>query len=71
MTHIRRGRLNFLRKVVAIQNITLAHTQKGITQAFVYRTIIYPQYFISRSTYYSYLAYPAKRELRELSHGTE
>lgn len=67
MADVRRSRLNYLRRVVAIQNITLAYTQKGISQEVVYRTVIYPQFFISRSTYYSYLACPAKRELRQLT----
>lgn len=52
--------------MVEIQDITLAHKKRGVTQEWVYVNEIYPRFMISRATYYSYLAYPAKRELRKV-----
>ena len=57
---------NLLRRMVEIQNITLEHTKRGITQEWIYSNLIYPRFFISKRQYYNYLAYPAKKELREL-----
>lgn len=61
------NRKNKLRLIIAIQNITLEHTQKGVTQEWVYMNIILPRYCISKRTYYSYLATPAKQELKTLN----
>jgi hypothetical protein len=57
---------NHLKKVVRVQNITLEYTQKGVTQAWVYKNIIQPNFFISERTYARYLAKPAKKQLKEL-----
>lgn len=57
--------MNRLRRIVEIQNITLEHTRRGITQRWVFDNIIYPRFFISERAYYRYLAYPAKKELKE------
>jgi hypothetical protein len=57
---------NTLRRMVEVQNITLEYTSKGSTQEWVYENVIHPRFFISRSTYYSYLGMPAKAELRKL-----
>lgn len=56
---------NLLLKMVEIQNITLEHTKRGVKQEWVYTNVIWPQYRVSRGTYYRYLAYPAKAELRQ------
>lgn len=56
---------NILIRAIEVQNITLSHTAKGISQKWVYENVIYPRFFISRSTYYRYLAMPAKRELNK------
>lgn len=58
------NRRNILRRMVEIQDITLEHTRKGVTQEWVYNNVIYPRFVISRATYYSYLSYPAKMELK-------
>ena len=55
-----------LARMIEIQEITLEHTKRGVTQKWVYENIIYPRFYISQRTYYNYLAYPAKRELRNL-----
>lgn len=57
---------NVLMKIVDIQNITLEYQQKGVSQKWIYENVIYPNYRISRTTYYAYLNTPAKRLLREL-----
>lgn len=60
------NRINLLTLMVDVQNIVLEHTQRGVTQEYVYKTIVYPTYRISRRTYYTYLREPAKAELRKI-----
>lgn len=60
-------RENILRRMIDVQNITLEHTQKGVTQEWVFIKVIQPQYRISRKTFYTYLGSPAKRELKQLA----
>jgi hypothetical protein len=60
------NRVNILRRIVEIQEITLRHTRRGVSQEWVYVHEIYPRFLISRATYYDYLATPAKMELRRL-----
>ena len=57
---------NFLKKVVEIQDITLDHSRRGATQAWIYANVIEPRYHISLSAYYKYLARNVKKELRIL-----
>lgn len=61
------NRKNLLRKIIEIQNTTLEHTEKGVTQEWVYKNLIFPHYLISRATYYNYLAIPAKAQLKKLT----
>ncbi len=56
---------NLLRRIIDIQDATLEHTRKGVTQEWVYTNIIFPQYRISRRTFYSYLGTNAKSELKK------
>jgi hypothetical protein len=65
------NRKNKLRLIITIQNITLEHTQKGVTQEWVYKNIILPRYCVSKRTYYSYLATPAKQELKAMNSKAE
>lgn len=60
------NRLNILSRIIDVQNITIEHTSRGVTQQWVYDHVIYPQYRISIGTYYNYLATNAKAELRKL-----
>jgi hypothetical protein len=57
---------NLLKRIIEIQDITLEHTNRGVTQEWVFRNIIAPRFYISKSTYYNYLGFPAKRELKML-----
>lgn len=60
------NRKNILNRIVEIQNITIEHTCRGVTQQWVYQHVIFPKYFISIGTYYNYLACNAKGELKRL-----
>ena len=60
-------RINLLKKIVEIQNLTLEHTKRGVSQKWVYDNLISERYHISLPTYYNYLGCAAKAELRELS----
>jgi hypothetical protein len=46
---------NFLTKIATVQKITLEYKEKGCTQEWIYKKLILPNYFISRSTFYKYL----------------
>lgn len=59
-------RINYLKKVREIQNITLEHTMRGASQKWVYDNYIKESYFISLGTFYMYMGINAKRELKEL-----
>lgn len=60
------NRSNILNRIIDVQNITIEHTRRGVTQQWVYENLIYPQYRISIGTYYNYLATNAKMELRKI-----
>ena len=57
---------NLLVKIIEIQELTLSLKKKGLTQKAIYRNEIENQYMISFSSYCSYLAINAKKELKEL-----
>ena len=57
---------NYLTRVATVQKITLEYQVKGCTQEWIYKKLVYPNYFISRSTYYRYLRTKvARKELIE------
>lgn len=58
---------NFIDRVIDIQELTLENTKRGVTQEWIYANIIFPEYKISKRTYYNYLALPAKRMKREFA----
>ena len=60
------SRKNLLQRIIDIQDITLEHTAKGVTQEYVFKNIVFPTYRISKRTYYTYLAIPAKKELKDI-----
>jgi hypothetical protein len=55
-----------LERIVEVQNIVLEHTQKGVSQIWVYRNVIYPRFMISESTFKRYMAINAKKELKKV-----
>lgn len=60
------NRRNKLKRIIEVQNITLEHTKRGISQKWVYENVIYSRFYISPATYNNYLAVNAKAELRKL-----
>ncbi|MEG2276653.1 MAG: hypothetical protein RSA53_05390 [Odoribacter sp.] len=60
------NRRNILRRIVEIQNITLEHTKRGVSQKWVYENVIFPRFYLSVATYYNYLDINARAELRKL-----
>lgn len=62
------NRRNILPKIIAVQEITLEYTRKGVTQEWVFNNIIYPDIKLrmSRRTYYNWLGTNAKQELKKL-----
>lgn len=60
-------RINFLKKVVAVQECYLEHKKEYNTTRYVHREYIAPTFFISIRTLYQYLGINAKRELRQLT----
>ncbi|WP_297096410.1 hypothetical protein [uncultured Draconibacterium sp.] len=61
------NRRNILQRMIDIQNIVLSHTNRGVTQEWVFENEIFPVYKISRRTFYSYLNTNAKAELKKLN----
>jgi len=57
---------NKLTVIIEIQELTLEHTRRGVTQEWLFRNMIRPTYRISKRTYYSYLSCNAKRELNKM-----
>lgn len=60
---------NKLQRIIEIQTITLEHTRRGVSQAWVLENLVKPRFFISESTYYNYLGIPAKKLLAEYDRG--
>gem|GEM_PF-5608974 len=52
-------------KVCRIQEIDLFFTERGFSRSYIYKTIIYPNFFISKRTYYEYLTINAKQKLTD------
>lgn len=60
------NRRNFLTRIAKVQEITLEHTHKGVNQEWIYANLVYPNYTISRRTYYNWLGVNARQELKKL-----
>jgi len=58
---------NRLRRIIRIQEITLEHTKRGVTQEWVYQNVINPDYCISKTTFYKYLGMNAKAMIKKPS----
>lgn len=53
-------------RVSSMQEEYLKHSNSGRTQMYIYRTFIYPQFFISRATFYNWLTINPTKELAKL-----
>lgn len=60
------NRLNYLRRVIEIQNITLKHKRLGLYQKEIYHKFIENVYYIHMRTYENYLYINAKKQLKDL-----
>ena len=55
---------NILLKMIRVQDIVLAEKKKGVSQLFVYETLIKDAFLISYSTFNRWISYPEKQELK-------
>lgn len=60
------NRENLLKKIIEIQDIVLAHQNRGVQQKWVYENVVKDRYHISYSCFNDYLAINAKAQLKEL-----
>ncbi len=63
------NRRNFLLRVIDIQEIYKKHSKNnegGYSDKYIYETMIYPVYKISRATFYDYLKIYAAKQLKEM-----
>jgi hypothetical protein len=56
-------KINFFKKVKAINEIYLENSKRGLTAENIYRLYIRDRFFISRSSFYRYLTIPYKKEI--------
>lgn len=63
------NRYNLLKKAKAVNEVYLEHCENK-TLMDIYREHIKEQFFISRATFYNYLAIPYKKELAEFEKQT-
>lgn len=55
------NRVNYLKRIIEIQDITIDYQKTGATQLWIYEHIIKDRYLISFSTYNNYLCVPSPR----------
>lgn len=60
------NRTNKLILILDIQRVVLEHKKRGVSQEWIYVNLIYPQYRISRTTFYNYLGCNAKAQLKKV-----
>jgi len=60
------NRRNLLIKMLDVQNIYMEHSSRGATGKWIFNELIYPQFRISRATFYNYLGTNAKKELKQM-----
>ena len=61
------SRKNFLLRVKEVNELYKEKQRIGLSTEYIYRTFIEPQYHISRSTLYDWLAIPYEKQLREIA----
>lgn len=59
------------RRALAVQEIYLEHSPRGLSNAYIYRHYIRPVFFISERTFYRYLDRNAKKEIRQIENNHE
>jgi hypothetical protein len=58
--------INFLMRVIEVQNIVLEYKDKDVSQKWIYENLIKERFYISKSTFNRYLAVNAKKELKTI-----
>jgi hypothetical protein len=58
------NKLNYLSRIIDIQNITLEHQARGATRKWIFNNVIKQNYYISLSTYRKYLGINAKKLIK-------
>lgn len=61
------NRKNYLQRVLRVQEVYLKFKDKGLDNEEIFKRYISPNFFISRSTFYEYLAIPAAKELKGMT----
>lgn len=60
------NKINYLQKVVAVNEIFIKYAAKGLSNEYIYNNYIKSVFFISRTTFYNYLSIPYKKELKQI-----
>lgn len=60
------NRRNYLRIVAEVQAEAIRARESGLPYSRLFRDVISPRYYISRSTFYNYLGVNVRKELRAL-----
>lgn len=66
MRRTRYHRRNLYNRIAAMQREYLKHSNSGRSEMYIYRTFIFPQFMISRATFYRWLATNPTKELTKL-----
>lgn len=64
-------RRNVLLRYKAIRDVYLAHKTEDIPAIVIYRKYVYPQFYVSRSTFYEALSTPIERELKKIGYNPD
>ncbi len=61
------NRRNMIEKAKAVQALYKEHVgRNGSTAEWTYKNVIYPRFYISRSTFYNYLVIDVEAALKQL-----
>jgi len=65
------NRINFLKKVLKVQDIALHHSKQGLFFKEIYHLHIENEFDICKRTFDSYLGINARKQLKELTQNKE
>jgi hypothetical protein len=57
---------NKFKRILSVQQCFKKHYSPGMTIEYIYNKYIYPEFKISRSTFFTYLNTPAESELKKI-----
>lgn len=60
------NRRNYLKRVYAVNKITDKYVRDGLSMEEIYRRYIYPNFYISRTTFFSYMKIDCSEILEEI-----